>query len=286
MATTLANLRTDIRNRLVESTADYFTNAELLTWINYGIRNFSRKTEWLEKTKAYPMVANQYLYDLPSDILKVDSVYFEGKYRVWPRDREQFHTTVGHSPATPGPRPWLYEQFPWDTKLRIYPVPSSASASSTLSGGINDSVTSLTLADASSFPSTGRVTINSEQILYYAKSSNTLSQLVRGDGFTTAVSHSNGDTVKYAPLEVSFAYQPPDLSGDSDTTRFSTVYDEAIVEYCLAIAMQKKDKDDKAKMHFSAFDKFVKEASEERAKRTRDRLLSIKDEDAYYGYQG
>ena len=69
---------------------------------------------------------------------------------------------------------------------------------STLSSGINASVTTLTMASASQFPSSGTVIIGSELITYTGVSSNTLTGLTRGANGTTAAVHSSGDTVQDA----------------------------------------------------------------------------------------
>ena len=66
---------------------------------------------------------------------------------------------------------------------------------STLSSSINASVTSLTMASSSSFPSSGTVQIGSELITYTGNSSGTLSGLTRGANGTTAATHSSGATV-------------------------------------------------------------------------------------------
>tara|TARA_R100000654_G_scaffold12387_3_gene27010 strand:+ start:123 stop:2279 length:2157 start_codon:yes stop_codon:yes gene_type:complete len=66
---------------------------------------------------------------------------------------------------------------------------------STLSSDINSSVTSLTMASSSSFPSSGTVLIGTELITYTGNSSGTLSGLTRGASGTTAASHSSGATV-------------------------------------------------------------------------------------------
>jgi len=66
---------------------------------------------------------------------------------------------------------------------------------STLSSSINTSVTSLTMASSTSFPSTGTVLIDNELITYTGNSSGTLSGLTRGASGTTAASHSSGATV-------------------------------------------------------------------------------------------
>jgi hypothetical protein len=66
---------------------------------------------------------------------------------------------------------------------------------STLSSGINASVTSLTMASSSSFPSSGTVIIGTELITYTGNSGGTLSGLTRGASGTTAATHSSGATV-------------------------------------------------------------------------------------------
>jgi len=69
---------------------------------------------------------------------------------------------------------------------------------STLSGAINSAVTSLTVASASSFPTTGnfRIKIDSELLLVTAVSTNTFT-VTRGIESTTAASHSSGATVTH-----------------------------------------------------------------------------------------
>jgi hypothetical protein len=71
----------------------------------------------------------------------------------------------------------------------------SGQFTSTLSSSINTSVTSLTMASSTSFPSSGTVIINNELITYTTNSGGTLSGLTRGASGTTAASHSSGDTV-------------------------------------------------------------------------------------------
>jgi len=70
-------------------------------------------------------------------------------------------------------------------------------ATTTLSSGITDSATSITLNDASQFPSSGTnyIQIGTEEISYTGISSNVLSGVTRGVRNTTAASHSGGATV-------------------------------------------------------------------------------------------
>lgn len=65
----------------------------------------------------------------------------------------------------------------------------------TLNGAINNSVTSLTVDDASTFPTAGVLLIDSELIRYTGKSTNTLTGLTRGYGDSNAASHSDNAEV-------------------------------------------------------------------------------------------
>jgi len=66
----------------------------------------------------------------------------------------------------------------------------------TLNGAINDSVTTITLTNASEFLESGAVKINDEIITYTGKSANDLTGCTRGANGTTAAAHSDGDTVE------------------------------------------------------------------------------------------
>ena len=67
--------------------------------------------------------------------------------------------------------------------------------STTLNGDISNSATTITLTDASSFNSSGKIKINKEIIKYTGKSSNDLTGCTRGENLTTAAAHTSGDTV-------------------------------------------------------------------------------------------
>ena len=67
--------------------------------------------------------------------------------------------------------------------------------STTLNGDISNSATTITLTDASSFNSAGKIKINKEIIKYTGKSSNDLTGCTRGENLTTAAAHTSGTTV-------------------------------------------------------------------------------------------
>jgi len=88
-----------------------------------------------------------------------------------------------------------YDTFKTSANTCDSQVTPYTGVSNTLSANINNSVTSIGLTDASSFPTSGTIQIASEKITYTGKSTNTLTGCVRGALSTTAVSHLSGVTV-------------------------------------------------------------------------------------------
>ena len=93
--------------------------------------------------------------------------------------------------------------YGWGTS--IWNALAFGAASSTLSSDITISATSITLADASAFPSSGCVIIETEIVQYSGKSTNTLTGCTRGAVSSTATSHMAGVTVRQAV----YAYEAP-----------------------------------------------------------------------------
>ncbi len=283
--TALSTIRGDLRIRLVESTAQFYTDAELNTYINQGYREFARKTEFLERVKAYPLVANQYDYALPSNILKVASLWWQDKWKLEPLDETEFHQYYGSSfPQAFSDKPFSYRLFPYNSKFRLNGYPSSASEATTLNGVHTSSVTTLTLTDSSEFAERGYAILNSsEQVQFYANNNTTaLSQVTRGADGSTAASYSGGEAVSEAPLLLYYTCLPADLSADGDLLLSPDTADLAIMEYALALAMDKGGKLDASKYHMSRAEKAFKEHMEEREKMQRDRYFTFKDAENNY----
>ena len=97
---------------------------------------------------------------------------------------------------------WYYgtlNRTAWlDSSLRNYPLAAFAVQNSYLSATLSPSATSLTLINSTSYPSSGTVLIDSEQISYTSNSSNTLSGLTRGVNVTVAASHTQYAQVMYS----------------------------------------------------------------------------------------
>jgi hypothetical protein len=87
------------------------------------------------------------------------------------------------------------------------PTPSatrtgSPVTSAQLVAAINATATTVSVDDATAFPSSGTVLINSEQIAYTDKIGNTLLNVQRGVNHTTAAAHPSGATVMFLAATV------------------------------------------------------------------------------------
>jgi len=72
------------------------------------------------------------------------------------------------------------------------------SVTTTLNGGIDNIVTTITVASTSAFPTSGRLDIGTELITYTGKTATDFTGCVRGVNGSTATSHLNGATVTNA----------------------------------------------------------------------------------------
>jgi len=124
-------------------------------------------------------------------------IYYEGAfYDITPLDTAitgaTFSSTTSSANVTVNKTSHTLEAGDYIT-LSSVTVPG---ATSTLNGAITAVATTITLADASSFSSSGSVRINDEIITYSGKSSNDLTGCTRGTGGTTAIAHDTATAVR------------------------------------------------------------------------------------------
>ena len=93
----------------------------------------------------------------------------------------------------------------WLQSLRTYPMLSFSVQNSYLAAAIDATQDTIALLDASSYPATGMITINSEEVTYTGVSGNTLTGCVRGFNGTSASSHPAYQPVTlFVPNQVMF----------------------------------------------------------------------------------
>lgn len=91
----------------------------------------------------------------------------------------------------------------YDSPLRSYPLGGFGVQTSYLSAAITATDTTITLLNATSYPNSGIITINSEQISYSGITGNTLTGVLRGINSTTAASHiAYSQAIYYVPNQV------------------------------------------------------------------------------------
>lgn len=78
MPKTQATYLTMARERLDETTARYWTDAELRRWINEAARDIARRTETIQDRDTVSVLAGTQEYTLADDILRVHRVEFVG----------------------------------------------------------------------------------------------------------------------------------------------------------------------------------------------------------------
>lgn len=126
---------------------------------------------------------------------------------------------------------WYYgnlNRSAWlDSPLRLYPMAAFSVQTTRLSAALTASATSMTVLDASSYPISGIVTIDSEQIAYTGISGNTLTGLTRGYNSTVAASHIAYSVVSYfVPNQIMYHEYGIDDATASTGTRGINAYIE------------------------------------------------------------
>ncbi len=99
-------------------------------------------------------------------------------------------------------------------------------ASTTLNEALDASETSIDVASAANLGESGTIRVDSEDIIYTGKSTNTLTGCTRGANDTTAATHSNGATVYYGLLNFSY-WKEVGASNNGLTVASGTVTVEA-----------------------------------------------------------
>ena len=102
---------------------------------------------------------------------------------------------------------------------------TSSGVSTTLSAGINTSVTTIGVASVTGLPTSGIIIIGTEQITYSGISSLNLTGCVRGVNGSTAATHSTSDAVLQFPIGMTdiqeAAYRVKSTSVDTPMTKIS-----------------------------------------------------------------
>lgn len=272
----VSDLTAQVRSIINEASARLFTDAEILRYLNLGYADFVNKAQPCENVLAYAVVANQARYAKPSNALLMESILWEERFEIVCQDMKEFRARMYLNPTVTGALPMNYCEYPGFAapEVQLWPIPSSASQSTTLSGGITSSDTTITVASTSNFPRCGWLIIESEQIWYNDLTSTQFLQCERGKGGTTAASHSNGVAVKWGKLTMRYTFMPTLLSASSDSPLFPVSWHEALALYASKLCFEKMGNLQQAGLMMQQYEGFIQRANNVRESRNQDRPFS------------
>lgn len=133
MSQTLLQVRTDVRNRLNESTAKFWTDAMLNSWIDMGALDISRRAEnLLSVDTSTAVVAGTQDYNAPAGVLRIHRIEFtpDNGSTIYPltarsmAEMDQVWGTMQTSTRS-YPSYWIERKSPPSLTIRLWPNPSS-----------------------------------------------------------------------------------------------------------------------------------------------------------------
>lgn len=132
MSYSLATLRSFTRRYINEEDADnsHFTDAELNDYLNQAVIFLGDEMEWPVQVDEAPAIAEQTLYQLPSDFIALVDVYFDSKKLIL-LDRADLGNVSATWQDDPSGIPTIAYQFNRDT-LGLYRTPDSGQDAKTI----------------------------------------------------------------------------------------------------------------------------------------------------------
>lgn len=137
MTASLQQLLASSRSLLDESSGNFYTDSELTTWINDGLRDIARRTEDIQHfDTTIAAISGTGNYALPSALIRLHRVDFQatGDVRQYPMelvDRNDVDRLIGFNPTIQSSFPfvaWLWGtpgNSTYPLTMSVYPVPST-----------------------------------------------------------------------------------------------------------------------------------------------------------------
>ncbi|MGH9201916.1 MAG: DUF6682 family protein, partial [Vicinamibacterales bacterium] len=129
----LGSIAADVRTRLDEASASFWSNDEIRRWINEACRDIARRAEVLPKLSTIAALAAVRAYTLPTDAIRIYRAEFipTGQTNIYPlqyKDYASLDAVWGSmQQITQGyPQYFTMWGFPPTLQVYLYPVPSTA----------------------------------------------------------------------------------------------------------------------------------------------------------------
>lgn len=208
----------------------------VLAYVNEARRRLAADAFWYKKTVSSTLPYGRMFFGPLDDIVRVEEVVYSsgGRSKVLDAVASAKYGPFGNGPSSY----WL------ENGVLMFDSPVVEQAEqSTLSSYVSASDAEMTIANAASFPSQGRVVVDSEVIFYGAKVGDRLVGLMRGQEGTTAAAHSQNAIVRLRNLVVRYSAFPPNLAAGGYLETELEPYWQALVYYA-AYRSKLQDTDD------------------------------------------
>lgn len=268
MSRTLSQLQTDLNVKLTDQGGRILTSTQSTVLLNEALLEWCARTEELKRETALAVVAKQFMYDAPTDIIKIKFANFlQNSYMPLEvlnehelQDRGGYFMQL--SPGTPS-HIIMEGTFP-SYKLRLFPAPIASSQATTISdaGGISSSDTTIGVAAVTGLrtPSTW-VQIESEKVLVQNISSLNLLLCVRGMAGTSAASHADSAAVTQCDIHIGYIRKATALASANDVPEIDDRWHKFLVEYALKEALRLDRRLDAAQMATAMWESAIKTAT-------------------------
>lgn len=133
MAVTLPNAIVQVRDLLDESTAQFWTDAQLTSWLNEACADSQRRCEWKQSVATIDVTAETQSYSAPDDVIRIHKITFiqtdsTNTYTLEYRGLMEMDQIWGINQQWPASYPLYYTlwgQPGTDTlSIQCFPVPS------------------------------------------------------------------------------------------------------------------------------------------------------------------
>lgn len=219
--TTAGELIQSIRDQIPDPVSDpaldgsSFSLATLLRYINSSARIMAASAPIVMDWFAIQSEAGMDVYELPNHILSVEQLWYD----MWPCWRAPeldalFVTKITSRSYFFGPH-----SIHATPRIHVWPAADRTGANTTLSSSITDASVIIPLTSVTGFKQYGFALIESELVLYRtvnASPTNTLTQVLRGQGGTAKVSHNSGAAVAERNIFFKCSRLPVKVTSPSD----------------------------------------------------------------------
>lgn len=274
---TAGSILFNVRSLYGDPDGDAFSDAVGLDWLNRAQRRFCHRVLPLDEYQDFSIVEDRNWFNVNDDcIIPTDLMWYKSTTRElhyvtpgqWKKSEEAHPNSTG--------TPEIYTFY--RRQIIVGPqIPSTSSATSTASGAIHSTVTTLGLSDASGiFRSRGYVRINSEVIEYTGVATTTLTGCTRGVHNTTAASHASADVVTQIDLVMQYRKTPAVIAATGTSPEVPTWAHDYLEKYVGYLAWLARGDSAKADRAFAEFERYEADAIRTIGRRTLDGMQAIK----------